>query len=268
MRCIPLAIGILAATTAIAQNPVSPPANPNARPNRQGTLGRMAPGVNGEITAVKPSSLTVRTRQGTLVEVTFTAQTPLLKSAPGVRGQGRTGGNRPNGNAPGTGQPGVAPGTRQGPNLGGVPIKATDLKPGLRVMAQGAWTTDLKAFNATRILVMPPQVDGTVADLTANKIGIKDATGKVRFFALTPQTRFQKNRQQATVADYKVGEAVTVQYEGGNALMIREARPAQGTGTIRNPGRRNRQGSGNFGIPGNTAPSRDTSPADRDLDNE
>jgi len=67
-----------------------------------------------------------------------------------------------------------------------------------------------------------PGVGGTITAISGNTITIKTMDGNTAQVNVTDQTRFRKDRQEAKLADLKVGENVMVRGQQNNGVWQAE----------------------------------------------
>ena len=148
------------------------------------------PVAGGEVTAVGPSSITVKSRGGAPVVITVTDATVY--------------------------QLGRAPGSK------------ADVKVGVKVIAQG--TTSGDTFTAITVRVSLPDVAGEVSAKTKDSITIKHRDGSTTVVHVTDKTTFEvRGKEQASLADIAVGDRVeaegTVRADGSMDAVAVEAGP-------------------------------------------
>lgn len=242
LRLLPAFFAVLAfATVAVAQDPGSAStsgqnSNQNSgqgnggygqrggRGGYGGGMGMMGRGLMGTVTEVAADHYTVKTEMGDVYTVHFSANTRIMKQPAGMRGPGGGGGQ---GNGGGYGQRGG----RGGYGGGNPPqeIKATDIKVGDAINAQGDMDATAKSLSATRIVQLDPETAKRMQELAAN-FGKTWLGGKVTAIngttitltgsldnaphtvAADENTTFRRRRDPITLADIQVGD--TVRAEG------------------------------------------------------
>ena len=146
--------------------------------------GRRAPDrINGEVTKVEGSVLTVKSQRGQPQVVSIPAQTPILKP-------NRTAG------------------------------KLEDIKVGTHINVMMAPGPD-GAPVIQRVMMVNPIARGVISAITDKMIAVKDPANAVTSYTFTPRTQFNKDRDPAMWSDLKVGDPVTVEYTAKTAIIIR-----------------------------------------------
>lgn len=199
---IALVIGIsLAAQTVAAQES-------GGGQGRGGWMGGSPP-IAGTITAVTATDLTIRTQDGDVYKVNFSANTHFMKD-------------------------------RQ-------PVKSSDLKVGDTVLTAGvvdakartvaaAFVAELDAEQAKRMRDAQASygktwLGGKIVAIDETKLTIDGMNGKPATFIVDESTSFKKRNDSITLADVKVGDRVRVSGEVKNgiftaaALNVMEPRP-------------------------------------------
>jgi len=148
------------------------------------------PVAGGEVTAVGPSSITVKGKGGAPVVITVTDATVY--------------------------------------QLGKTPGSKADVKVGVKVAAQG--TTSGDTFTAITVRVSLPDVAGEVSAKTKDAITIKHRDGSTSVVHVTDKTTFEvRGKESATLADIAVGDRVaaegTVRADGSMDAVAVEAGP-------------------------------------------
>ena len=148
------------------------------------------PVAGGEVTAVGPSSITVKGKGGAPVVITVTDATVY--------------------------------------QLGKTPGSKADVKVGLKVAAQG--TTSGDTFTAITVRVSLPDIAGEVSAKTKDSITIKHRDGSTTVVHVTDKTTFEvRGKESATLADITVGDRVaaegTVRADGSMDAVAVEAGP-------------------------------------------
>ena len=174
------------------------------------------PQVNGTVTSVDASSITVRQPDGTSKTVTLTSSTTY--------------------------------------RVGGQAASSGVVVSGVRVDIQGEVASD-GTFSATVVNVAPSAVGGTVSAKSGDTITVKDREGTSVTVRVTSSTTFQvKGVTNATIADIAVGDVIQAQgthdADGSiTATIVRAGAAAQfGPGPMmRGPGMREPWGAGGQG---------------------
>jgi hypothetical protein len=234
---LPATFAVLAlAATAVAQDPGSaPPAGQNSNQNsgpgngggygqRGGRGGMMGRGLTGTVTEVAADHFTIKTDQGDVYAVHFSANTRITKEPAGMRGPGGGGG----GGGQGAGGGGYGRGRNGG---GGNPpqeIKATDIKVGDFIVAIGDTDATAKSVGATRIMQLDPATVKQMREEVANfgktwlqgrVTSINEATINIiggmdnapHAIVADENTTIRRGRDPITLADIQVGEMIRVQ---------------------------------------------------------
>jgi hypothetical protein len=200
-------------------------------------MGPMGRGIGGTVTAVSADSLTVRTEQGEMYTVHFSANTRIVKQVP--RAANGSVGSSANGaaGAANDSQPGAGA-TRGGGNGGRdgsgggrmdppVAIKATDIHVGDAVMAGGEVDQAGKSIGAVMIMQLDPERAKQMREMEANfgktwlmgrvtavnetKVTLTSDVDKASHaFVADENTTFRKRRDPITLADVQVGDMVRV----------------------------------------------------------
>jgi len=197
-----LLIFLLFAMWAVAQDrPPAPPAASQAPPAGGQMEGRRRPGVMGTITAITANSITVKTRDGETVTVSFNDQTQFTKDRQPakladfkvgdmifVRGQS-TGQNAWQAEMIGARTGGVGGGAGMG---GG----------GMRdALGKSFIAGEIKSINGTQLVIARP--DGVSQTITVDE-----------------NTSFRKQGESITLADLKPGDHVFGRGEMKNAVFV------------------------------------------------
>ena len=245
LRLLPAMFAVLALTAAaVAQDPGSAPppgqvSNQNSgqgngggygqrggRGGMGGGMGMMGRGLMGTVTEVAADHYTIKTETGDVYTVHFSANTRITKQAPAMRGPGGGGG----GGGQGTGGGGGYGRGGNGGNGGNPPqeIKATDIKVGDAINAQGDIDATAKSVGATRIVQLDPDTAKRMQEMAAN-FGKTWLGGKVTAINGTTitltgaldnaphtvvadeNTTFRRRRDPITLADIQVGDTVRVE---------------------------------------------------------
>jgi len=181
-------------------------------------------GIMGTVTEVAADHYTVKSENGEIYTIHFSANTRFFKQPAGMRGggQGRGGSQRMGG--------GGSMGTEGGGGMGrgGNPpeqIKPTDIKVGDAVGAMGEVDTSGKSVGAVAIVQLDPERAKQMEEMRAN-YGKTGVMGKVtaidgvkvtiagsidnlpRAFVADENTTFRKRREPITLADIQVGDMV------------------------------------------------------------
>ncbi|MGC1463824.1 MAG: DUF5666 domain-containing protein [Terracidiphilus sp.] len=173
-------------------------------------------GIMGTVTEVAADHFTVKSENGEIYKVNFSANTRFIKQPAGARGGGQGGGGGQRlGGGGGMGRGGNPP----------VQIKSTDIKVGDAVGAMGEVDASGKSVGAVAIVQLDPERAKQMEEMRANygktwvmgKVtaidGVKvTITGSVdnlpRAFVADENTTFRKRREPITLADIQVGDVV------------------------------------------------------------
>jgi len=206
-----------------------------------------ARGTMGTVTAVAADHYTIKSEDGTVYTVHFSANTRMMKGGrgfgPGAGGGGRNGGGGGQGNGGGE---------RQQPQ----PIKATDIKVGDVITAGGEMDDAAKSIGAVFIAQIDPErvkqmkemeanygktwLAGRVTGVEGTTITIEGMMDHARHaIQVDENTSFQKRRESITLADIQPGMQLRAEgaLQGGgfvaksvNASEPRQAGPGGGPG--------------------------------------
>jgi hypothetical protein len=204
----------------------------------------MGRGLMGTVTEAAADHYTIKTEMGDTYIVHFSANTRITKQPVGMRNSGGGGGGQGMGVGGGRGRGGYG-------NGGNPPqeIKATDIKVGDAITAQGDIDATAKSVAATRIVQLDPDTAKRMQELAAN-FGKTWLQGKVTAINGTTitltgsldnaphtviadeNTQFRKRQDPITLADIQVGDTVrvtgsvkdgvftaTIVNAGGNPMM-------------------------------------------------
>lgn len=177
-----------------------------------GGMGTMGRGLVGTVTEAGGDHYTIRTEQGDVYTVHFSADTRVMRQPPGMQGQG---GNRAGGMSRG----GFGGGARP------EEIKTTDIKVGDVINAMGQVDATGKTVGATRIMLVDPEMAKRMAEMEANfgktwlqgrvtaidgvKITITGTLDNAAHTVVADEnTTFRKRREPVTLADIQVGDMV------------------------------------------------------------
>jgi Domain of unknown function (DUF5666) len=172
-------------------------------------------GIMGTVIEVAADHFTVKSENGEVYKVNFSANTRFMKQPAGARGSGQGGGGQRTGGGGGMGRGGNPP----------VQIKSTDIKVGDAVGAMGEFDASGKSVGAVAIIQLDPERAKQMEEMRANygktwvlgKVtaidGVKvTITGSVdnlpRAFVADENTTFRKRREPITLADIQVGDMV------------------------------------------------------------
>jgi uncharacterized protein DUF5666 len=192
-----------------------------------GGMGMMGRGLMGIVTEVAADHYTIKTEMGDVYTVHFSANTRITKQPAGMRGPGGGGGGGGQGNGGGGGY-----GRGGGYGGGGNPpqqIKATDIKVGDAINAQGDIDATQKSVGATRIMQLDPDtakrmeemaasygktwLQGKVTAINGTTITLTGALDNAPHTVVADEnTTFRRRRDPITLADIQVGD--TVRAEG------------------------------------------------------
>jgi Domain of unknown function (DUF5666) len=210
-----LSTGLSAALSQDA-NPPQQPGDGSAQGSGRGQRGgrggwgpgMMGRGVIGTVTEVAPDHYTVKTESGDLYTVHYSVNTRIMKGGGGPRrGASDDGGPPPN--------PPEA-------------IKATDIKVGDAIAANGEVDTAAKSIGAVVVFQIDPERAKQMREMQANygktwlmgrvtaiselKVTLQGGPGnETRTFAADENTTFRKRRDPITLADIQVGDMVRVE---------------------------------------------------------
>jgi Domain of unknown function (DUF5666) len=248
LRLLPPMFAVLALTAAaVAQDPGSAPppgqnSNQNSGQGNGGGYGQrggrggmgggmMGRGLMGTVTEVAADHYTVKTDMGDVYTVHFSANTRITRQPAGMRGPGGGGGGQGTGGGGGQGNGGGYGRGPGGNGGGGNPpqeIKATDIKVGDVINAQGDIDATAKSVGATRIVQLDPDTAKRMQEQAAN-YGKTWLAGKVTAINGTTitltgaldnalhtvvadeNTTFRRRRDPITLADIQVGDTVRVE---------------------------------------------------------
>jgi hypothetical protein len=185
--------------------------------NGPGFGGVMGRGVLGTVTEVAPGHYTVKTAIGELYTIHYSVNTRILKGGAMRRGERDEDGGPP-ANPP-------------------QPIKATDIKVGDAIAANGEVDAAAKSVGAVVVFQIDPERARQMREMQANYgktwfLGQVTAINEVkvtvqggpdnatRTFTADENTTFRKRRDPITLADIKVGDMVRVEgaMKGGEFL--------------------------------------------------
>lgn len=185
-----------------------------------GGMGMMGRGLTGTVTEAAADHYTIKTDQGDVYAVHFTAETRILKQVAAAHAPaGGGGGAGEGGQRPGEGMRG---GFRGNPPQ---PINAADIKVGDVVGVMGETDATAKSVNAAAIVLMDPEIvkqmremeanfgktwlQGKVTAIDGTKITITGALDNApHVIAADENTEFRKHREPVTLADIQVGDSV------------------------------------------------------------
>ena len=205
---------VLAFALASASSQDAPPGPPAGQGGWQGRGGRggmmgMGRGTVGTVTEAAPDHYTIRTEMGEVFVVHFSANTRIMKQAPGPARRSDS-----------------DPGERTPPT----PIKSSDIKVGDVIASSGEVDPDAKSVGAVFVMLIDPERAKEMRAMEANfgktwlagrVTAIKEVTVTVEggpgnaahTFVADENTTFRKRRDPITLADIQVGDFVRV--EGG-----------------------------------------------------
>lgn len=232
-----IALGLALGSVAFSQDPSSAPAagqTPGMGGYGQrggrgfGGMGMMGNGrgVAGTVTEAAPDHYTIKTFEGEIYTIHFSANTRIMKQRARMRGEG-------GGRGADSGEAGGGAGTGEGMGrgMGGNPpeqIKASDIKVGDAIAAMGEVDAQAKSVGAVAIVELDPQRARQMQEMAAN-YGKTWLMGKVtaidgvkvtlqgvmdhapHTFVATENTDFRERREPITLADVKVGDMVRVE---------------------------------------------------------
>ncbi len=218
---------------------------------------RGSSGIMGTVTEVAADHYTVKSDNGEIYTVHFSANTRFIKQPASIRGagQGRDGGQRMGGGG------GIGSGAGGGMGRGGNPpeqIKPTDIKVGDAVGAMGEVDASAKSVGAVAIVQLDPERAKQMEEMRANygktwmmgKVtaidGVKvTITGSIDnlplAFVADENTTLRKRREPITLADIQVGDMVRAEGALRDGIFTATAvnvmgMPAGGTPSVpRNP---------------------------------
>ncbi|HKN20817.1 MAG TPA: DUF5666 domain-containing protein [Terracidiphilus sp.] len=243
LRLLPAMFAVLALTAAaVAQDPGSaPPRGQNSNQNSgQGNgggygqrggrggygggegMGMMGRGLMGTVSEVAADHYTIKTEMGDVYTVHFSANTRITKQPAGMRGPG--GGGQGMGGGGGYGRGGNGGGGGNRPQE----IKATDIKAGDAINAQGDIDATAKSVSATRIMQLDPDtakrvqeqaasfgktwLGGKVTAINGTTITLTGALDSAPHTVVADEnTTFRRRRDPITLADIQVGDMVRVE---------------------------------------------------------
>jgi hypothetical protein len=215
-----IVFGLALGAAAIAQDATAPASNPTPGQDQSqrggrggwgGGGGMMAGGkrVFGSVTEVGADHYTIKTNEGEIYTVRFSANTRILKqearpTQTGGRRSGVEGSNPPQ------------------------PLKSTDIKVGDAIAAMGEVDADAKSVGAAVILQIDPERARQMREMQANfgktwlmgvvravdgaKVTLLGAIDHVpHTFVADENTTFRKGQEPITLADIRVGDAVRVE---------------------------------------------------------
>lgn len=271
LRVLLLAVGIgLAVSSGWAQEGGSQSGGQGGSGWRGGRGFGMGPGgargLLGTVTAVAADHYTIKTQDGTLYTVHFSANTHIMKGGGPRRGSGqRDGGQRDGGQGnAGQGDAGQADGGQHGgERVQPQPLKASDIKVGDVISAGGELDETAKSIGAVFIAQLDPERVKQMREMEAN-YGKTWLAGQVTSVAGTTitidgmvdhakhtievdeNTSFRKRRESVTLADIQPGMQLraegALQGGGFRATSVtaseprREGGPGQGPGPGAGPG--------------------------------
>jgi len=232
-----IALGLALGSVAFSQDPSSAPAagqTPGMGGYGQrggrgfGGMGMMGNGrgVAGTVTEAAADHYTIKTFEGEIYTIHFSANTRIMKQRARMRGEG-------GGRGADSGEAGGGAGTGEGMGrgMGGNPpeqIKASDIKVGDAIAAMGEVDAQAKSVGAVAIVELDPQRARQMQEMAAN-YGKTWLMGKVtaidgvkvtlqgvmdhapHTFVATENTDFRERREPITLADVKVGDMVRVE---------------------------------------------------------
>jgi len=181
----------------------------------------MPRGTIGTVTEAAADHLTVKTELGDVYTVHFSVNTRILKQPPGSGGPRR-------GQGAGQGQ-GEGQGSEEAPmRTPPQPIKATDIKVGDVIAANGEVDAGAKSVGAVFILLIDPErakemraleaaygktwLAGRVKAIDEVKVSLEGGPDRVpHSFVADENTTFRKRREPITLVDVQVGDMVRVE---------------------------------------------------------
>ncbi|MGP8185222.1 MAG: DUF5666 domain-containing protein [Terracidiphilus sp.] len=188
-----------------------------------GGMGMMGRGLTGTVTEVAADHYTIKTDQGDVYAVHFTADTRILKQVagahpPGGGSEGMSGGGQRPGGGGGGGFQGNPP----------QPIRAADIKVGDVVGVMGPADAAAKTVNATAVLLMDPErvkqmremeanfgktwLQGKVTAIDGAKITLTGVLDNAPHVVVADEnTEFRRRREPVTLADIAVGDNLRVE---------------------------------------------------------
>jgi hypothetical protein len=163
-------------------------------------------GVAGTVTAVAPDHYVVKTEDGPIYTVHFSANTQILKQA--VQRQGSGGGGE-------RGHRDQSP-----PQI----IKSTDIKVGDTVAAMGEVDSTARSVGAVTVVLVDPERARQMREMAANygktwlmgkvtavdgvKVTLQGRDNATHVIQADENTTFRKHREPVTLADVQVGDMV------------------------------------------------------------
>ena len=217
-----IALGVVFSLPAVAQdaNPASSPEPGQSSSPQSGWQGRrgggwgmgmgQGRGVFGTVTEAAVDHFTVKTDEGEVYTIHFSANTRIVKAPERRRGEGGEAGGE-------GGNP---------PQL----LKATDIKAGDAITAGGETDAANKSVGAVFIALLDPEQASRIREMQANfgktwltgkvtamdgvKVTLQGGPGDaVHSFVADEDTTFRRRREPITLADVQVGDVLRV--EGG-----------------------------------------------------
>jgi hypothetical protein len=192
----------------------------------------MGRGTIGTVTEVAADHYTIKTELGEIYTVHFSANTRILKQAPGEPGrrQGRgAGAGQGQGSGQGSGQGAGGNGDEAGmARTPPQPIKATDIKVGDVITAGGEVDANAKSVGAVFVMLIDPErakemrameanfgktwLAGRVTAINETKVNLESGPERgAHSFVADENTTFRKRRDPITLADVQVGDMVRVE---------------------------------------------------------
>jgi hypothetical protein len=213
-----LSIGLSAAHAQDANPPQQPGDGSSQGPGRGQRGGRggwgtgagmMGRGVMGTVTEVAPDHYTVKTESGDLYTVHYSVNTRIMKGGGGGQRRGGSDEGGPPPNPPEA-------------------IKATDIKVGDAIAANGEVDTAAKSVGAVVVFQIDPERAKQMREMQANfgktwlmgrvtaiselKVTLQGGPGnETHTFVADESTTFRKRRDPITLADIQVGDMVRVE---------------------------------------------------------
>ena len=204
--------------------------------------GMMGRGVMGTVTEVASGHYTIKTESGEIYTVHFSANTRIMKGGGGIRRGGQDEGGPP-------------------PNPPEA-IKATDIKVGDAIAANGEVDSAAKSVGAVVVFQIDPERAKMMREMQANfgktwlagkvtainelKVTLQGGPGnEPHTFVADENTTFRKRRDPITLADVQVGDVVRVEGALQNGNFV-----AKSVAVMSPPPQRDmQQGSGPTQVP-------------------
>ncbi len=227
------ALLLSAAMTVVSAQDMTVPQGPGQgggqgqRGGRGGGMGfGMGRGTIGTVTEIAADHYTVKTELGETYTIHFSVNTRIMKQPPG--GEPGSGQRQGPGAGQGSGQEASAGGGEAEMRTPPQPIKATDIKLGDAIAANGEVDANAKSVGAIFILLIDPErakemrameanfgktwLAGRVTAINEVKVSLEGGPDRAAHsFVADENTTFRKRRDPITLADVQVGDMVRVE---------------------------------------------------------